>query len=653
MLFLLTISLSGFQLAAQPPEQSPERQQIDAKRMDTDLNAPDALPRSREFIRIDSNYYVGWMYEGLYKARHAADLLGYKNAIPALRKALLLLEKDYSKQLRTRSGDLLQYFPAYRYQYDYSMIAASLMECYSNIELPERAFDIVMRVRQFNFQRHYFFPAYANAAWLVHRHRFYTTEQLNFLGNDIKENEQRAQAYLDSGLVKIEENSRINAGIFPDELNEEERQTIYHYKAILHGYAMHIDSALHYYRLMQEWPYFSYNNYANFLGIIGHFAEAEKNYENAAIQDAGDKRLQEWAYYGSVIEIYKGLPGKGALEMKDMIRAVGSTPGFGWYNIALARCLLYQGQTLESRRYADKASQFKELHIGTTLGQSHYEFSVNVLKLMATIREIEAVKFENKNWWFNLRDLARLGKLNLEKYLQQYLIITQLALNPEREEVIYPLFSTESTVSWDEIWYLIKDFSTNFFKDRFQERLNHDTRKRIRKYFSLFIAKLDQEQGNYQTALNRLNRINMENTDPEYEKLFLARYYEALALSQKKTNKDEAALQSRYQAYRLFPELGPFSKTTSAFRLTVLGNVDEDLIRRLKRCRIAFGTDSALPSITLHFSSSEAGKPQVIFYVQGPEGKTIVKRQTLLYTKSKKAAVELAYRLFNIERKSG
>src|SRR5690606_17201252 len=130
----------------------------------------------------------------------------------------------------------------------------------------------------------------------------------------------------------------------------------------LHGYAMHIDSALYYYRLMQEWPYFSYNNYANFLGIIGHFEAAEKNYENAAIQDAGDKRLQEWAYYGSVLEIYKGLPGTGAVEMKDMIRAVGSTPGFGWYNIALSRCLLYKGQTEESRRYAEKAGQFKELH---------------------------------------------------------------------------------------------------------------------------------------------------------------------------------------------------------------------------------------------------------------------------------------------------
>src|SRR5690606_38249391 len=143
--------------------------------------------------------------------------------------------------------------------------------------------------------------------------------------------------------------------------------------------------------------------------------------------------------------------------------------------------------------------------------------------------------------------------------------ISQLTLNPEREEVIYPLFSTESTVTWDEIWYLIKDFSTNFFEDRFQQRLNQDTRKRIRKYFSLFIAKLDQEQGNYLAALNRLKRIDMENTDAEYEKLFLARYYEALARSQEKTDKAADAARSRYEAYRLYPELGPFNEMTPAF----------------------------------------------------------------------------------------
>ena len=43
------------------------RYEIDAKRMGVDPSSEDALPRSREFKRIDSTYYVGWIFEGVYK----------------------------------------------------------------------------------------------------------------------------------------------------------------------------------------------------------------------------------------------------------------------------------------------------------------------------------------------------------------------------------------------------------------------------------------------------------------------------------------------------------------------------------------------------------------------------------------------------------
>ena len=49
-----------------------QRYEIDAKRMGVDVNGDDALPRSREFKRIDSTYYVGWFFEGAYKFNHAA-----------------------------------------------------------------------------------------------------------------------------------------------------------------------------------------------------------------------------------------------------------------------------------------------------------------------------------------------------------------------------------------------------------------------------------------------------------------------------------------------------------------------------------------------------------------------------------------------------
>src|SRR6476619_1527189 len=48
-----------------PPGKIGERYyNIDAKRAGSNIFSEDALPRSREFKRIDSTYYVGWLYEG-------------------------------------------------------------------------------------------------------------------------------------------------------------------------------------------------------------------------------------------------------------------------------------------------------------------------------------------------------------------------------------------------------------------------------------------------------------------------------------------------------------------------------------------------------------------------------------------------------------
>src|SRR3954462_8124606 len=76
-----------------------KRYEIDAKRLGVSPTDKDALPRSREFIRLDSTYYVGHYYEGMYKYQRAADFLGYKNCIAPLKKALLLFEKDNRGQV--------------------------------------------------------------------------------------------------------------------------------------------------------------------------------------------------------------------------------------------------------------------------------------------------------------------------------------------------------------------------------------------------------------------------------------------------------------------------------------------------------------------------------------------------------------------------
>ena len=125
-----------------------KRYSIDAKRAGVDPTGKDALPRSREFIRTDSTYYVGWMFEGLYKAEYAADYLGYKNAIVPLKKALDLLERDYGKELRTRTGDVMQYYPIFHFHTDYAQIAYELMDCYSNIDRPDLVYGLLRHAQR-------------------------------------------------------------------------------------------------------------------------------------------------------------------------------------------------------------------------------------------------------------------------------------------------------------------------------------------------------------------------------------------------------------------------------------------------------------------------------------------------------------------------
>ena len=634
------------------PRNNTKRYEIDAKRMGSDINTADALPRSREFIRTDSSYYVGWMYEGIYKVNHAADFLGYKNAIIPLKRALYQLERDYAKMLRTRTADLMTYFPAYRFHQDYTQLAYNLMDCYNNIDQPQDAYNVIRKSMKWNFQNEMYMQSYNYLAWTVHRNRFYTTSKYPFLKSSIPANEALANAYLDSALRKINIDKALNAQFFPG-FEKTSRQSVYHYKAILYSYALKIDSAARYYRLMKDAGFISHNNFATFLSICGNFREAEKEYELASMQDAGDKRLQEWAYYGSILEIYKANPERGIASMKDMIKAVGSTPGFGWYNIALARCCLYDGNVKESERYIKKAEAFKEVHIGTTLGQSHYDFSVNLVKLMNNIGRIQKIKFENSGWWYSPTSISLLAKENSEKYLLQYLIVNQFALNPERDMVIYKLFSTESTVSWDEIWFLMRDFSTKFFYEKFAKEVKTDERKLVKKYFKLYMARLQMKKGKYEDAQKILYDIlQNEKTDLEYEKLFVARTYEALAeCANERKNKNEYN-ESLYAFYTNFPQLLPYSELKANMRLVTLGSVDSKLIKSLKNCNINWVAGNVdAPEVTLNFSTSGT-KKTVTYYVTVKGGKDIVKRQSYTYTKSEEAGVQLAYKLFNIDTKA-
>ncbi len=625
---------------------------IDAKRA-TGITEEDMLPRSREFIRLDSTYYVGWMLEGMYKQQHAADYLGFKNAIVPLEKAIHLLEHDYSKALATRSGDVFVVYPIRLIVPDYCTIAYLLMTCYSNTDQPDKVNELLRHTLKWNFQRQYAMDTYDWLAWTVHRNRFYTSANYSFLKNSIDENEKLANRYLDTSMLTIKKNLAINEPLkkyLTGDYVPGEKMSVYHYKNILYSYSFNIDSANYYFGLMRDAGRLPHNNYANFLGICGDFRTAESEYKLASMQDAGDKRLQEWVYYSSILDIYKAKPKTGVTLTKDMIKANGTTPGYGWYNIALARCMLYDGQISESQRYADRAAEFKEVHIGTTLGQTQYDFSVQLLKLINQEQTIEMDRFEHSNWWYNPNVLLGMARKLSEKYLQQFLIINQFALNPERDKVIYKLFSTESTVSWDEIWYLIHDFSTQYFITQFQKEAERDTRPRIRKYFQLFIAKLEMQQGKYAEAKPILDKLVKDpNIDADYEKLFIARIYQAEAECAKEQKNTTAQNDWMNRLYNLYPQLVPFCGLPMNMSLHISGDVDPAVEQRLRACNINWVTNSSIPApACIHHLLQNGKTKDITYYVLDKSGNYLVQKQGFSWQKADDAGTMLAYRLFNI-----
>jgi len=638
-----------------PPAKMEQRYfDIDAKRA-SGITAEDMLPRSREFKRIDSTYYVGWMIEGEYKYEHAEDYLGFKNAIVPLERAMNLLEHDYSKALSTRTDQILTLYPIRLIQPDYTMIAYFLMQCYSNTDQPDKVYTLLRRVLKWKLQADYYLDAYNLLGWTVHRNRFYTSAKYPFLKNSIDANEKLANRYLDSSLMMIERNKSLNEPLgqympYMRTIEQSEKMSVYHYKNILYSYSLNIDSANYYFDLMRQAGRLPHNNYANFLGVCGNFRTAESEYKLASERDASDKRLQEWAYYSTILDIYKANPKAGIELAKNMIKAAGTTPGYGWYNIALARSMLYDGQISEAERYADRAANFKELHIGTTLGQTQYDFSIQLIKLINNEQQWQMDQFEHSNWWYNPEVLYDMGLKLGQKYLQQFLIINQFSQNPERERVIYKLFSTESTVSWDEIYYLLHDFSTKYFLGRFQKEAETDPRKNIRKYFQLFSARLLVQQGKYSEAKPLLDKLLVDPTiDQDYEKLFIARVYQAQAECAKAENNAAAQNDWLYRLYTIYPQLVPYTGMPMNMNLTLSGNVDKGVADKLKACNIHWVTNSSIPAANAYVIFSGTGKKKnITYYVLDRSGNYIVPKQSFSWQKPDEAGTSLAYRLFNI-----
>lgn len=628
------------------------RYEIDAKRIGVSPVDKDALPRSREFLRLDSTYYVGWMYEGIYKYDRSADYLGYRLAAVPLRKAFDLLEKDYGNNLKNIYSSFTYYGQHMNRMSDLYQIVYALQNCYNSIEMPDSTMALLDRLESYQFQKDYF-GIYNERAWIYHRNRFFTSDKYKFLKNSVEENEEMAFRCCHYQLKLIQHNKEVNDYWYGPNQSKDDILSVEHNLALMHCYNKNYDSAQYYYRHLIEGNRVSWGNYANMNHEMGNIDSAIIYYSMP--QNSREHALSEPDYYLPSIYIYGGRTKEAISMVQERIAANGSTPGFGWYNIALARSYLYDAQLDSAAFHLDKAQNFKELHLHTTLTQSQYEFSINILRVQLLDKKIDQIKFQNKGWWYSFEDLYDLISLKIQKMQMEYVVVNELANNPERQRIIYDLFCGESTVTFDEVIFVLKDFSSPYFLSRCNYSIKNDKREPIKKYFKLFSAKLKLENSNDKDAAAEASALIKEVYSPAYtaldtanEKLFLARLYEVMANTTDDDDTREEYIRWQNKFIEEFPQLVPFSGLRTRMKMTVAGNTDEitnKVIDNLKDCNIEWVETGNVPEGNI--SITKAGENyRVLFNVISGNGKTIVQQGEMIFKKPEGVGEELALRLF-------
>jgi tetratricopeptide (TPR) repeat protein len=631
--------------------QNSVRQKMDSER-DGSFQDPKTYEKARSFIRRDSTYYLGYLLEGAYLFYRANDELGFNKAIPPLQKALDKIEHDYDRILRTRSNSYAVYGPNYRYHYDYGLITYFLTQCYQNVEQQVKAMNVLGHIRDRNFQVEPIQDSYNTMAWIYHRNRMYTSARFPFLKNSVLENVRTANRYLDSALWKIQEDFSMNNGLYdPGFLNRQFLGT-FHYKAMIYDYLLNIDSANYYYDILIQNNAYSSNNYAEFKLAMGEFEQAELFFKEAEQHDTGsEKNTKEYYFMRGTLAIYRGHPEKADSLLAGVLQSQGSTPGYGWHSIGLARAQHYEGLTAESQEHTNKAARFQELHIGTTWGQEHYNLAVASLNYINQVQFKKEFLFEHDEWyfWLNPINWYRWIKYTLSIRHHKMVLASLVAENPEREQVLYSLFSPENIITFDEVWSLIDGFGNEYFIDIYKKRLQNDQRPQLRKYFLYVLGKLYLAEDKEDTAIQYFEQaLNAAAAGDQYETLLTARIFEGLAMA----TGEEASNEYTRRLYNTYPQLLPFADVSMAFRLEVKngdGEQHQNIVNDLKSSNIEFNSNANNPVVTIDFAPR--GEALDIIY-EVSAGNSIQQRGTLRIEANEKesAGKLLAYRLFGIQK---
>lgn len=642
---LLLLIILTFQAGAQDKQ---ARKYIDGKRMETAPDDKDALSRSREFLRLDSTYYVGWLYEGIYKYNRSVDYLGFKNAIPPLQKAFDLITTENDKTFSSLFDNIQNLMENFSLYHDLFTIFTALKECYDNVEMPAKSMELIDRVSAFNFKNDYGFDLCSQRAWLYHRHRFLNQRDAFFLKNSVEENEKLAFEWCYRGIAFIRQFEMENNAIFGSGQTEDRLMMIYHNLALLHCYNKNYDSSYRYYIELAEAGRVSWNNFGGMQAEVGNFAIAT-DYFNRDKFNNYQNFLREPYYYLPELMVYANQTKQAILMTGNIIKDGGSVPGFGWYNIALARSYLYDGQLDSAEVALNKAANFKELHIGTTLTQAQYDFTIQLLKLQLTDKKISEQKFINKGWWYSPRSLFRILVLKMQQLFNEYVVANQLSSNPERDRLVYDLFCAESTTTFDEAWYIMSAFSSKYFEKKYAAYQGSDNRPHIQKYFKLFEYRFQWDDGDKKAATANLMRLNREvKLDTAHEKLFLGRLYESLSTATSSERNSEQHLFYNNALLESYPQLIPFSATRFAAKLTVSGVSDNNtraVIDDLHQCNIDFSSSGNLPAVEIRFNQ-DGDRYQALINVRSASGKTVVQNMPVVFRNPESIGAEIGLRIF-------
>lgn len=595
-------------------EKSARRAEIDLARGETDYADKRGMELARDFIKKDSSYYVGHLFEGAYKFNRASDKKGFFLAIQPLKRALRQIEKDYKGKLALRTSDYFRYIDIYKFHRDYSMIVYMLDQCYENTDNAEAAIKLCHSMTKYNMQLEIYCNPYTTLAWIYHRNRIYTDEKYPSLKNTIADNEKTAMKFLDSSSMKFYRDLPLNATFFAVPQLEQILMNTYHYKSILHDYNYRLDSAEYYfdYLLKQPPAYAPYNNYAHLKMTGAELNLAYDFFEKSTNQRHEAKQTREQYYMLATLDVYRAEADKSIEQLRNIIKAQGSSPGFGWHNIALGRCYLYQGQLDECFKATKKADEFEEMYIGTTWLPEQYKSASAVVQYMAKSAEINQLKFQNKGWWYTPKDFFRVLGLYLEKFFMKFNLATVFSQSHEREQVTYHIFSSENLITFDEVWFLLKDFNPEFFRTKFQELGKKDKRPMVKKYFQFMEANFLLEDEQYADSKKLFNEILQDKTiSPEFEKLFQARIHLALAsIAEEEENiTDQNA--HLYKVYELYPQLLPLENISPAFSLKVN---DQEFAEALKKTQMNFTELPDANTLNLDVQITKAKQTTTIHY---------------------------------------